>query len=100
MVPLMINPTGTAAISNTIINKPVSTLRKVLSSDRSTPALVFFPPRDGDEWRVNLYRIDTDGENVEFQAWSPTGTAKPQFHVPERFGVLQFAEDGEERGPA
>lgn len=48
------------------------------------------PPREGDEWRVNLYRVDQSGGEVEFQAWSPTNTEKPSFHVPERFGILRF----------
>jgi hypothetical protein len=50
------------------------------------------PPEDGDEWRVNLYRVDESHGQVEFQAWSPTNTEKPSFHVPERFGVLRFTE--------
>jgi hypothetical protein len=54
------------------------------------------PPRPGDEWRTNLYRVDAVSDQVEFQAWSPTNTPEPSFHVPERFGVLTFA--GEEGG--
>ncbi len=48
------------------------------------------PPAEGDEWRVNLYRVDESNGQVEFQAWSPTNTERPSFHVPERFGVLRF----------
>ncbi len=50
------------------------------------------PPAEGDEWRVNLYRVDQSAGEVEFQAWSPTNTEKPNFHVPDRFGVLRFTE--------
>ncbi|MFQ6096960.1 MAG: carbohydrate-binding family 9-like protein [Armatimonadota bacterium] len=50
------------------------------------------PPEPGDVWRINLYRVDKDGTKVEFQAWSPTLTEEPNFHVPERFGRLVFAE--------
>ena len=44
------------------------------------------PPR----WRVNFYRIDrgTSGDPDEFSAWSPTLADPPDFHVPERFGML------------
>ena len=48
------------------------------------------PPKNGDTWRVNLYRVDDTQGEVEFQAWSPTNTEKPSFHVPQRFGVLRF----------
>jgi hypothetical protein len=47
------------------------------------------PPRAGDEWRVNFYRIDAPAPaHQEFYAWSPTG--KIDFHRPWKFGVLVF----------
>ena len=46
-------------------------------------------PVSGQRWRVNFTRIDRPpGAPRELSAWSPTGLA--QFHVPERFGVLEF----------
>ena len=49
------------------------------------------PPVVGERWRANFTRIDRPpGEPRELSAWSPTGLA--QFHVPGRFGVLEFAE--------
>lgn len=46
-------------------------------------------PRPGDEWRVNFTRIDRPlGKPRELSAWSATGSAN--FHVPPRFGVLEF----------
>ena len=47
------------------------------------------PPKPGDIWRANFYRIDRS-EPPEFTAWSPTLESPPNFHVPERFGYLQF----------
>ena len=41
------------------------------------------------EWRANFYRIDR-GAVDEFSAWSPTFADPPDFHVPERFGILRF----------
>lgn len=42
-------------------------------------------------WRANFYRIDRPpGTPRELSAWSPTG--REAFHVPARFGVLEFAE--------
>ena len=40
-------------------------------------------------WRANFYRIDR-GAVDEYSAWSPTFAAPPDFHVPERFGVLRL----------
>jgi len=49
------------------------------------------PPTPGQRWRANFTRIDRPpGEPRELSAWSPTGLA--QFHVPSRFGVLEFVE--------
>ena len=40
-------------------------------------------------WRANFYRIDRPRETpTEYSAWSPTG--RPKFHIPERFGILEF----------
>ena len=48
------------------------------------------PPVAGDRWRANFTRIDRpEGLPRELSAWSPTGFA--QFHIPERFGFLEFA---------
>jgi hypothetical protein len=49
------------------------------------------PPKPGDEWRINLYRIDrpADGSD-EYSAWKPTG--KIQFHMPAKFGIMKFVE--------
>jgi len=51
------------------------------------------PPKPGDRWRVNLYRIDRPPDRPEFSAWSPT--IKPDFHRPQRFGELLFLAPGE-----
>jgi hypothetical protein len=51
------------------------------------------PPLAGDEWRMNLYRIDCPhGGAQEFYAWSPTGVI--DFHLPSRFGTLRFVGSG------
>jgi hypothetical protein len=50
------------------------------------------PPRPGTVWRVNFYRIDhRRGGEIECSAWSPTLTREPDFHVPPRFGYLEFS---------
>lgn len=49
------------------------------------------PPKDGDIWRINLFRIDQTPE-PEYSCWSPTMKIPADFHVPEAFGYLVFRE--------
>jgi hypothetical protein len=46
------------------------------------------PPKDGDKWRLNLYRIE-QRPVAENTAWSPTLT--PSYHTPARFGEISFS---------
>ena len=46
------------------------------------------PPKEGDRWRLGLYRIERRPQE-EFQAWSPT--LKPSYHTPSRFGEITFS---------
>jgi alpha-galactosidase len=43
-------------------------------------------------WRVNFYRVEGKEEPRFYSAWQPTRTPEPNFHVPEAFGQLIFAE--------
>jgi hypothetical protein len=54
------------------------------------PAGTATMPRNGEIWRVNLYRMERFPLR-EFIAWSPTGLSK--FHVPKRFGELYFSTE-------
>jgi len=47
-------------------------------------------PAPETRWRANFYRIDRAGDG-QLSAWSPTYAEPPDFHLPERFGVLIFA---------
>ena len=42
-------------------------------------------------WRANFFRVDR-GTTDEFSAWSPTLTEPPEFHLPERFGILTVGD--------
>ena len=46
------------------------------------------PPKEGDKWRLNLYRIE-QRPLAENSAWSPTLT--PSYHTPARFGEISFS---------
>jgi hypothetical protein len=45
------------------------------------------PPKPGDRWRMNLYRVEAKPEPAAL-AWAPT--RRPDFHVPSMFGDLVF----------
>ena len=47
------------------------------------------PPRPGDRWRMNLYRVERLPEVAEL-AWSPT--LQDDFHILPRFGELVFTD--------
>jgi alpha-galactosidase len=41
-------------------------------------------------WRVNFFRCEGLEPGRYYSAWQPTGTEKPNFHLPEKFGWLRF----------
>jgi alpha-galactosidase len=43
-------------------------------------------------WKVNFYRVEGAAEPRFYSAWRPTKTPAPNFHVPEEFGELVFAD--------
>jgi hypothetical protein len=45
------------------------------------------PPRPGDRWRLNLYRVE-NRPTPALLAWSPT--LKDDFHLPSMFGEIVF----------
>jgi hypothetical protein len=58
------------------------------------PERIALPPKVGDVWRFNAYRIKRPGgpsnpkDGALFAAWSPTGT--PSFHTPPAFRNFTF----------
>lgn len=47
-------------------------------------------PRAGERWRANLFRCVGEGETRGYIAWQPTHASEPNFHVPQKFGWLEF----------
>jgi hypothetical protein len=47
-------------------------------------------PRAGERWRANLFRCVGAGETRGYIAWQPTHAPEPNFHVPQKFGWLEF----------
>jgi hypothetical protein len=51
------------------------------------------PPKAGDKWRINLYRIDLPDHTADtgdYQAWSPV--SGESYHDPDRFGEIIFSD--------
>jgi len=42
--------------------------------------------------QANFCRVEGKQEPRFYSAWQPTKTPQPNFHVPEPFGALRFAE--------
>ncbi|MFT5358353.1 MAG: hypothetical protein ACI9KE_005591 [Polyangiales bacterium] len=55
------------------------------------------PPSAGDEWRVNFYVMDVQEDGTHAAAWSAPRVG--DFHVPARFGRIQFGEAPPEVAP-
>ena len=49
-------------------------------------------PKVGDVWMGNIFRCVGTGATRGYLAWSPTLTKEASFHVPEKFGELEFGE--------
>jgi hypothetical protein len=47
-------------------------------------------PKLGERWLTNLFRCVGGGSNRGYLAWQPTYTPQPNFHVPSRFGWMEF----------
>jgi len=46
------------------------------------------PPKDGEEWTANFYRISSPLKNTKYLSWSPV--YKIAFHQPNLFGKIIF----------
>ncbi len=65
-----------AGLMTTVMHVPFAALGRV--------------PRAGERWRANLFRcVGADSERG-YLAWQPTHTEQPSFHVPQKFGWLEF----------
>ncbi len=66
---------------------------KTWQAELAIPTKSIAPDFDSSrEWRANFYRVEGAAEPRFYSAWRPTMTPKPNFHVPELFGRLIFAE--------
>lgn len=47
-------------------------------------------PKTGTVWRANFYKIASESSNPHYITWSKVEYPKPNFHLPQFFGLLQF----------
>lgn len=47
-------------------------------------------PASGVTWRTNFYKCADKSSHPHWLTWSPVDFLRPQFHLPEFFGVLEF----------
>jgi hypothetical protein len=66
-------------------------LEAAIPLDNFASAMKMPLPKPGDVWRMNLNRLGGK-TNPQHSQWSPGNTAKPAFHVPERFGRMIFGD--------
>jgi len=50
----------------------------------------FAAPARGAVWRANFYKCGDETSHPHWLTWAPVDRPKPDFHVPECFGVLEF----------
>jgi hypothetical protein len=50
----------------------------------------FDRPDTGVQWRVNFYKIADKSSHPHWLTWSPVDFPRPNFHLPQFFGILQF----------
>lgn len=81
-LPKLVDPEITEALEWTIEYRiPIAMLRKYAQITQ---------PAKGVEWRANFYKIAENTSNVHFMTWSVVKNDKPNFHLPQFFGVLKF----------
>ena len=66
---------------------------RVWAAELAIPMKALTPKFDPKaEWRVNFFRVEGAEEPRYYSAWQPTHTAEPNFHVPQVFGRMRFAQ--------
>lgn len=50
----------------------------------------FSEPEAGTIWRANFYKCADQTSHPHWLTWSPIDFPRPNFHVPEYFGILEF----------
>ncbi|MFH1855926.1 MAG: carbohydrate-binding family 9-like protein [Candidatus Omnitrophota bacterium] len=80
-------------LKTSVINKKNTWITDIIVPFENFADKVRTPLKNGDVWRLNLYRIERSvkekPEEYMLIAWSPT--FKNDFHIPQNFGKITFA---------
>ncbi|NQV75894.1 MAG: carbohydrate-binding family 9-like protein [Bacteroidetes bacterium] len=81
-LPKVVDPEITEPVTWTMSFKiPLSMLEKYTNVVR---------PKPGVSWRANFYKIAEINSNPHYITWNKIQNDKPQFHLPQFFGILKF----------
>jgi alpha-galactosidase len=93
-IDLDITPSGLADLKSGLERSVhIDEQRRVWVAELAIPASAITPEfNPAIIWRANFYRVEGRVEPRRYMAWQPTHTTQPNFHVPEAFGTMRFAE--------
>ncbi len=92
-IDLDIFPAGLADLNSGLTRSVyLDAAKKVWAAELAIPMKALTQHFDpAQPWRANFYRVEGKLEPRKYMAWQATNTPEPQFHVPDRFGNLKFA---------
>lgn len=83
-LPKVVEPEITTPTTWTIEYRiPIALLEKYSDVARPGPGVI---------WRANFYKIADDTSHPHWLTWSVVDNPVPDFHLPQFFGILEFAE--------
>lgn len=81
-LPAKVDPEITGPVTWTIEYRiPLSLLSKYSNVSRPAPGVI---------WKANFYKTGSQTSNPNYLTWSFVDNPKPNFHLPQFFGTLQF----------
>jgi cellulose/xylan binding protein with CBM9 domain len=95
-IDLDISPSGLSDLKSGLTRSVLlDDQRRVWTAAMAIPMTALTPNFDpAQPWRANFYRVEGKLEPRKYMAWQPTSTPQPNFHVPEKFGILRFVLQG------
>ena len=64
---------------------------EVLRIGAGTIRAISAPPSAGAVWRANFYKCADQSSHPHWLTWSPVRFERPNFHLKQQFGYLEFA---------
>jgi len=91
-IDLDISPSGLADLKSGMQRSVfLNEKQKIWIAELAIPLKGLTPQFDAAQrWHANFYRVEGSKEPRSYMAWNPTNSPEPNFHVPERFGILRF----------